>query len=95
MDHTNAMRSHSWSEALPPRSILQDGRTILHHRCNRCGRDFAFELDGSGWHAAYIGVLKVELLSAEVSRRWVSEECPGLIQSVDDAERHSIGADLS
>lgn len=84
---TNAMLTHSWSEGLPPHQILQDGRTILHHRCSRCGRDFGFELDGSGWHAVYIGVFSVELLDDGVTRRWVYEECPGQLLTIDDVAR--------
>ena len=87
MDNPPAMQTHSWSKGLPPQQILQDGRTILHHRCNRCGRDFGFELDGSGWHAVYIGVFSVQVLDENVSRRWVTEECPGRILSDDDVAR--------
>jgi hypothetical protein len=45
-----------------PREIKQDGRAIFHHRCVRCGRDFAQGLDGSGWHAVYVGVFKIDFL---------------------------------
>jgi hypothetical protein len=39
MNQTNAMRTHSLVRSPPPRTILQDGRTLLHHRCSRCERD--------------------------------------------------------
>jgi len=74
----NSLYSHLWSNGGPPRQITQDGRTVVHHRCVRCGRDFALELDGSGWHAIYVGLLRVELLAESVSRRWLAEKCPGL-----------------
>ena len=54
-------------------------RTVLFFRCRRCGRDFAQGLNGAGWHAAYIGLLKVELLADDVTQRWLSTECPGHI----------------
>ena len=50
----------------------------MQHRCSRCGRDFGLELDGSGWHALYIGLLRFELLAENVNQRWLAEECPGL-----------------
>jgi hypothetical protein len=48
MDNTKAPPTHLWSGGNIPRQITQDGRTNLHHRCVRCGRDFAQALDGSG-----------------------------------------------
>jgi hypothetical protein len=87
METPDALQSHAWTHGLPPRQILQDGRTILHHRCNRCGRDFGFELDGSGWHAVYVGVFRVDLLVENVSRRWVTDVCPGRILPDDDIDR--------
>jgi hypothetical protein len=37
------LRQHSWSDGATPHEILQDGQIILHHRCLKCGRDFAKE----------------------------------------------------
>jgi hypothetical protein len=74
MDNTDALRTHSFSEALP-HQVTQDGKTILHHRCVRCGRDFAQGLNGAGWEAVYVGVLRIERLAESVNRRW-AEECP-------------------
>jgi len=91
MDNTDAFRTHSFSEAIP-HSIKQDGKSILHRRCLRCGRDFAQGLNGAGWQAAYVGVLRVELLAESVNRRWLTEECPMrfLLTDQDDrAMRHS------
>lgn len=73
----NSLRTHLWSEGLTPHQIFQDGRTIVHQRCSRCGRDFGFELDGSGWHAVYVGLSRVERLAESVSRQWVTDACPG------------------
>jgi hypothetical protein len=87
MKSPNALLTHSWTKGLPPRQILQDGRTLLHHHCNRCGRDFGFELDGSGWHAIYVGVFRVEVLVENVSRRWVTDMCPGRLLPSDDIDR--------
>jgi hypothetical protein len=85
MKNGRILQTHVWSEM--PRQILQDGRTLAHQRCTRCARDFAFELDGSGWHAVYVGVFRVERLDEEASDRWVSEECPKQILPADDVDR--------
>ena len=74
MDNTAALGTHSFSEALP-HQITQDGKTILHYRCVRCGRDFAQGLNGAGWEAVYVGILRIERLAESVNRRWL-KECP-------------------
>jgi hypothetical protein len=76
MDNVHLLHTHVWSDGNTPRQIMQDGRTIIHQRCLSCGRDFALELDGSGWHAIYVGAFRVELLAESVTRRWLGEECP-------------------
>ena len=85
MKNGNALQTHDWSAI--PRQILQDGRTIAHNRCTRCARDFAFELDGTGWHAVYVGVFRVELLDQKVNQRWLSEECPRQVLPGDEVDR--------
>jgi hypothetical protein len=85
MKNGKPLQTHSWSAI--PRKIFQDGRTIAHQRCIKCGRDFGFELDGSGWHAVYIGVFRVEHLDEEVSGRWLSETCPRQVLPADDLDR--------
>jgi hypothetical protein len=79
------LQTHVWSEM--PHQILQDGRTIAHQRCIRCARDFGFELDGSGWHAVYVGMFRVERLDEKVNARWLSEECPNQMLPADDVDR--------
>ena len=90
MDERNALDTHAWSDGATPHQIHQSGRTVFHHRCSRCGRDFAREFDGSDgsdWQAAYVGAIRIELLAESVSERWVSEECPARIQPQDHAAR--------
>ena len=87
MDTTNALHTHLWSDGTTPRQITQDGKTILHHRCLRCGRDFTHGVNGAGWQAAYIGIFKVELLADCVSQRWLREECPRRLLPEDDVSR--------
>jgi hypothetical protein len=88
MKNGNTLQTHSWSAI--PRKILHDGRTTAQHRCIRCGRDFGFELDGSGWHAVYIGVFRLEHLDEEITGRWLSEECPKEILANDDVDRDTV-----
>lgn len=87
MDNTKAPQTHSWVDGDMPRQITQDGRSILHHRCKRCGRDFARGLDGAGWQAVYVGVFNVKLLADSVNDRWLREKCPGRLLADDDVSR--------
>jgi hypothetical protein len=87
MNNTITSQTHRWLDGATPHEIEIDGRTILHHRCSRCARDFAQGLDGAGWQAVYIGVFSVELLSERVSERWLREECPGRFLPDDEISR--------
>jgi hypothetical protein len=85
------LQTHVWAdEGASPHQIMQDGRTIVHQRCLRCGRDFALELDGSGWHALYVGVFRVELLAESVTARWLTEECPRQFLWTQDQEARAM-----
>jgi hypothetical protein len=92
MKNCHSLQSHTWASDTPHK-ILQDERTIAHQRCLSCGRDFGLELDGSGWHAVYVGVFvgvfRVERLVEEVNQRWLSEECPKRVPPADEIDRAS------
>jgi hypothetical protein len=86
MEDADAFDSHLWF-GQTPRTITQNGKTILHLRCVRCGRDFAQGLNGPGWHAAYLGILRIELLAESVNRRWLTEPCPKQLMPADGDDR--------
>ena len=78
MEKNKRLNTHVWTGGGSPRKIKQEGKTIRHHHCSSCGRDFAQGLEGAnGWQAVYIGTIRIELLSERVSKRWLGEECPG------------------
>jgi hypothetical protein len=84
----NRMDSHLWSDGATPRQLNHDGRTIMHHRCLRCGRDFAQGFDGLfHWEAVYVGVTRIERLSDNVTARWLGEACPGELLPSDNDDR--------
>jgi hypothetical protein len=89
MDKNDALHTHLWSDgSTAPPPVVQDGRSILHHRCVLCQRDFAQGIDGTyDWEAAYFGVIRVELLGTGVNERWRNEPCPGEPLPADDADR--------
>jgi len=77
MERRHPLQTHVWADDDIPHQITQDGEIVFHHRCVRCGRDFVQSADGTGWQAAYVEVLRIELLADSVTERWVREECPG------------------
>jgi hypothetical protein len=82
MERRHPVQTHVWADDTA-HQITQDGESIFHHRCIRCGRDFVEPTDGRGWQAAYVGVLRIELLADSVTERWVGEECPGRLLTED------------
>ncbi len=86
--NTNSLLTHVWEDRIRPHQITQDGEIILHRWCALCGRDFAQGLDGrNDWQAVYVGLLRIETLADDVTKRWLSEECPRRFLSEDDEAR--------
>ena len=83
MERRHPLQTHVWADDDIPHQITQGGEIVFHHRCVRCGRDFVQPTDGTGWQAAYVEVLRIELLADSVTERWVREECPGRLLSED------------
>ena len=93
MSYRNALHTHLWSDREIPHVIHQETRTIYHRRCMLCGRDFGQGLKGGGWHAVYVGILRIELLAESVNERWLGEDCPGEPQwDQDQQDRTQIVA---
>ena len=83
MERRHPLQTHVWADDDIPHQITQGGEIVFHHRCVRCGRDFVQPADGTGWQAAYVEVLRIELLADSVTERWVREECPGRLLTED------------
>lgn len=90
MKNSNTLGTHLFSEGATPRVIHQDGRTIYHRCCLRCGRDFAQGMNGGGWQAVYVGLLRVELLVNTVTDQWLAERCPGEPLWTQDARARAL-----
>ena len=83
MERRHPLQTHVWADDEIPHQITEDGEVLSHHRCVRGGRDFVQSADGTQWQAAYVEVLRIELLADSVTNRWVREECPGRLLSED------------
>ena len=83
MERRHPLQTHVWADDDISDQITQDGEIVFHHRCVRCGRDFVQPADGTGWRAAYVEVLRIELLADSVTERWIREECPGRLLTED------------
>jgi hypothetical protein len=69
------LKTHDWSNN-EPREIKIEGKSIFHHHCRKCTRDFARESSQTDWKAVYIGPFTVKFLDDSVSQQWLSEPCP-------------------
>jgi hypothetical protein len=72
----NPLKTHIWTSN-EPREIKIDGKSISHHHCRKCGRDFAREASQADWKAVCIGAFSVKFLHNSVGQQWISEPCPG------------------
>jgi hypothetical protein len=70
------LEDHLWAGS-EPHEVMLNSKPFILYRCSRCGREFAREPGQSNWKAVYVGALRVDFLDDELSRRWVSEPCPG------------------
>ena len=77
MNNGDALETHVGSGGGILHVINQDGSTIHHHRCLRCGRDFGRRLGEANWQAINVGFLRVEFLPEGVTQQWLAEKCPG------------------
>jgi hypothetical protein len=82
--------NHVWANGRIRDRVEQDGCTVILRQCSLCGRDFAQELNGPGWSAAYIGVFKVRFLADHVNERWRKEKCPGRVLLDDEKARMKL-----
>ena len=71
----NPLKTHVWTSN-EPREIKIEGKSIFHHHCRKCGRDFARELGQAAWKAVYIGPFSAKFLDDSAGQQWVSEPCP-------------------
>src|SRR6516225_7789489 len=87
MERRHPLQTHSWADDDISQQVTQDGEIIFYRRCARCGRDFMRPDIGTGWHAAYVGVVRIEPLADSVTRQWVTEDCPGRLLTNDCRSR--------
>jgi hypothetical protein len=73
------LQTHVWADDDIPHQITQGSEIVFHHRCVRCGRDFVQPADGTGWQAAYVEVLRIELLADSDTERWVKRGMSGTV----------------
>ncbi len=89
--------NHQWLQRRPRRFELESGRSVLQRRCTRCGRDFVLDLSPGACHAIQVSIFSFYRLRDEVTRRWLSEPCPGerLAADEDDRQKHSAELRIS
>jgi hypothetical protein len=83
---------HQWHERREPHLKIDSGDAVLHHHCGRCGRDIVTVLSSGTRHAAYVSMLRFYRLDDEVTRRWLSERCPGARLATDDEDRKMLAS---
>jgi hypothetical protein len=83
--------THQWLSN-PRRLTIKPCNPVLQHHCVRCGRDFVTDPSSNSSYAVFVSVISFDQLSDEVTKRWLSEPCPGRHLSPDDDDRTKIVA---
>jgi hypothetical protein len=78
---------HRWLQRRPRRFELKSGESVFQRRCTQCGRDFVIEVSSGDRSAVGVSILSFQRLDDEVTRRWLSEPCPGKRLPGDDDDR--------
>lgn len=78
---------HRWLQRRPRCFEFESGESVFQRRCTRCGRDFIVEHPSGTRYAVFVSIMSFQRLDDEVTRRWLSEPCPGKRLPSDDEDR--------
>jgi hypothetical protein len=85
--------THLWLSN-PRHLAIEPHSAVLQYHCVRCGRDFVGDPSANVCYAVFVSAISFDQLSDEVTKRWLSEPCPGRRLSLDDEDRTKIIAAL-
>ena len=77
---------HQCLQRRPRHLELESSQSVFQRGCTRCGRDFVIEVSSGDRSAVVVSILSFQRLD-EITRRWLSESCPGKRLPGDDADR--------
>jgi hypothetical protein len=85
--------THLWL-AKPRPVVIESGQTVIQHHCARCGRDFVTNAPSDSRIAVFVSAISFHHLSDEVTKRWLTEDCPRARLSSDEEDRKRRIAEL-
>src|ERR1700688_2362829 len=82
------MNSSSWNthDWIGRRLNLVPGEALIQMGCRECGREFVDQCASGERFAVHVSIFKLHRLSAEVTARWLSQNCPGERPLAGDAD---------
>src|ERR1700719_423646 len=87
----NPLKTHIWTSN-EPREIKIDGKSISHHHCRKCGRDFAREASQADWKAVCIGAFSVSFCTIRWASSGFQSHAPGPVSDGADAVEETYGS---
>jgi hypothetical protein len=75
--------NHVWTDDDIPHQITKTAKSFFITAACAVDAISCNRADGTGWQAAYVEVLRIELLADSVTEPWVREECPGRLLTED------------
>lgn len=85
--------THHWL-AQPRSLVVEPNETVIQHHCARCGRDFVTNASSDSGIAVFVSAISFHRLSDEVTKRWLTEDCPKARLSSDEEDRRRRIAEL-
>ena len=85
--NSSSFNTHDW---IGRRLILAPGEALIQMGCRECGREFVDECASGERFAVHVSIFKLHRLSAEVTARWLSQNCLGERLMADDADRQTL-----
>ena len=82
--------SHSWARAKGRRIEIEPGKPLIQHRCSRCRREFVEDPTSGERYAVYVSVFSFRRLPDLITKRWLSELCPGAPLPYDIEVRNKL-----
>jgi hypothetical protein len=81
--NSDAWNSHGLCGDNGTRIDIKLVKSVVHHHCSRCQRDFAYDLVSGKRYAVKVAIFALCRLPDRVSRQWLDELCPGAPTPLD------------
>ncbi len=77
MNSDDAWNTHEWYSPNGRRIEIEPGKSVIHHQCSRCRRDFVHDPASEERYPVHVSIFELQRLPDSIATRWLAEPCPG------------------